>query len=191
MEFVQVENFNVDIYEVIENTNSESGIYCIYNIVSGKQYIGSAVNFNQRMYNHKSRLNKGKHHNMHMQSAWMKYGNDSFIFLIIEYCSIENLIIREQFWLDQFDFNKQLYNACPVAGSHLGCKRSEETRKKMSEAQKGRVTSEETKLKLSEANKGKKHTEEHKRKCAETRTGTKRSEETRKKISESNNVRKN
>jgi len=189
MEIVQTEDFTVEIYEIIENTNSQSGIYCIYNIVSGKQYIGSAINFSQRIRNHKSQLSKIKHHNAHMQSAWNNYGDDSFIFLIVEYCSIENLIKREQFWLEQFDFSKQLYNICPTAGSHLGMKRSDKSRKKMSESQKGRVVSEKTRLKLSEANNGRKHTEEHKRKCSEARIGRKCTEETRKKISEANKGR--
>jgi len=55
-----------------------------------------------------------------------------------------------------------------LKGNKFGCfKRSEETKRKMSEAFKGRVYSEEMKLKLSES-----------------RTGTKASEETKKKFSE-------
>ena len=57
---------------------------------------------------------------------------------------------------------------------------SEETRKKIGKASKGRTHSQETKKKLSEANKGKTLSEETKRKISETKKNP--SEETRKKI---------
>ena len=70
---------------------------------------------------------------------------------------------------------------------------SPETRRKIGEAQKGKIVSEETKRKLSEINKGKTLSEEHIRKLSVANTGEKnhnygktRSEETRKKIGESN-----
>lgn len=44
---------------------------------------------------------------------------------------------------------------------------TEETRRKISEAHKGRHVTEETKRKISEANKGHRHTEETKKKIAE------------------------
>jgi hypothetical protein len=48
---------------------------------------------------------------------------------------------------------------------------SEETKQKLSEAHKGRIFSEETKQKLSEANKGKLHTEEAKQKISQAKKG--------------------
>ena len=78
-----------------------------------------------------------------------------------------------------------------------GKSRSEETKKKLSEALKGRKCgphSDETKKKISEANKGKKRTSEQKKKMSEAHKGQiawnkgkktrPHSEETRKKISE-------
>ena len=71
---------------------------------------------------------------------------------------------------------------------------SDDTRKKMSEANKGRTHSEETRRKISEANKGKKHkpfSEETRRKMSESRKGRHspmkgrtHSEETRRKMSD-------
>lgn len=68
---------------------------------------------------------------------------------------------------------------------------SDETRKKISEAHKGKVHSEETRRKMSEAMKGKHHTEETRRKLSEAQKGRPSpikgatlSEETRKKMSE-------
>lgn len=51
-----------------------------------------------------------------------------------------------------------------------GIKLSEEHKRKMSEARKGRVLSEEWRRKLSEARKGKSKTEEHKRKISISQT---------------------
>ena len=61
---------------------------------------------------------------------------------------------------------------------------SVETRRKLSEAAKGKKISEETRRKLSEASKDKKHSEETRRKMSEAAKGRKHNEETRRKISE-------
>ena len=61
---------------------------------------------------------------------------------------------------------------------------SEETRKRMSEAQKGKVFSEETRRKLSEAGKRRTHSEEARRKISEAKKGRELSEETKKKMGE-------
>ena len=55
--------------------------------------------------------------------------------------------------------------------AHKGKKQSEETRKKLSEANKGKKLPEETRKKLSEANKGKHLSEEHKNKIGEASKG--------------------
>ena len=68
---------------------------------------------------------------------------------------------------------------------------SKESKRKISESNKGKKRSEETKIKLSEAKKGKTLTEEHKAKLSEARRGKKNhnfgktlSEETKRKLSE-------
>jgi hypothetical protein len=65
---------------------------------------------------------------------------------------------------------------------------SEETRKRMSEASKGRTHSEETKKRMSEVHKN--ISEETRRKLSEAHKGKTRSEETRRKISELKKGRK-
>ena len=67
-----------------------------------------------------------------------------------------------------------------------GRQKSEETRKKLSEAHKGRRLSEEHKKKLSEAHKGICLSEEHKKKIGEAHKGICFSEEHKKKLSEAN-----
>ena len=69
-----------------------------------------------------------------------------------------------------------------VPPNHTGKKRSDETRKKMSEAMTGLKRSEQTKEKIRLANIGRKHTEETKKKISDANKGTLFSEETRRKI---------
>ena len=67
-----------------------------------------------------------------------------------------------------------------------GKKKSEETKRKMSETHKGHTVSEETRRKIGEARKGRKFSEEWKRKISEAQKGHTVSEEHRKKIGEAN-----
>ena len=48
-----------------------------------------------------------------MQNAWNKYGENAFIFEVIEECKIEDLINREQFFID--NLNPE-YNQTAIAG---------------------------------------------------------------------------
>jgi len=105
----------------------------------------------------------------------------------LEYCSVDNLIQREQYYLDTL---KPEYNICTTAGSTLGKlhsleakdkisitkkgtnlaeansffgqTHSEESRERMAEAKLGRTLSDLTIEKLRAAQLGKKFTEEHK-----------------------------
>ena len=58
-----------------------------------------------------------------------------------------------------------------ISKAKKGRKLSEETRRNMSKAQKGRIISEETRRKMSEWQKGRKFSDETKRKISETRKG--------------------
>lgn len=125
-----------------------SGIYAILNIITEKYYIGSAVDFKYRWQLHKARLNNRDHHNQYLQNAFNKYGKENFIFVVIEYVEDKNILLeREQFWIKELNCcDKNIgYNARLIPNSNLGIKISEETRKRMSASQKGRVFSEEHK----------------------------------------------
>lgn len=54
------------------------GIYKIINLKNNKIYFGSSNNLYKRSADHFSALRKGKHENKHLQSAFNKYGEDSF-----------------------------------------------------------------------------------------------------------------
>ena len=119
------------------------GIYQIRNLLNGKIYVGSSVNLNTRRIRHFRDLRGGFHFNSHLQRAFNKYGPDAFVFEVIEYCESSKLIEREQFWIDYKKTSHTLYNSSPTAGNQLGIKRTDETKKKMSAAQKGHKTSDE------------------------------------------------
>ena len=163
-----------------------AGIYAITNIKSNKVYIGSAINLKKRWSLHCSALRRGVHHNPHFQCSWNKYGETAFEFGILEYLdSPEELHLAEQFWMDVYrEEGKELYNYGLAARSPmLGRPCSEETRRKISKAHKGKTLSEEHRCKLSISHKGKKLSEETKRKMSEARRGRVFSKETRHKLS--------
>lgn len=57
-------------------------IYTITCIPNGKIYVGQAVNVRRRWHSHKWYLRKGDHRNGHLQRAWNKYGESSFVFAV-------------------------------------------------------------------------------------------------------------
>lgn len=132
---------------------NSSGIYAITNIVNGKRYIGSAINIRKRWNRHTSELDLGKHTNNHLQHAWNKYGSENFQFSIIELCPADQLLDREQIYIDE----KSDFNICMTAGNTLGVKPSPETMKKLVASHKGKHPSAETRAKMSAAHKGNKY----------------------------------
>lgn len=140
-----------------------SGVYKITNIENGKVYIGSSKDINKRITAHIRELKKNIHDNTHLQSAWNKYGKEKFEFSILEFVPDINILLeREQFWMDKYQCYKRDfgYNMLPTAGSPDGNRLSKETRKRISESNKGRNCTAETKQKISNSQKGKVHTQE-------------------------------
>ncbi len=62
----------------------EQGIYQIKNLANGKVYVGSTLNFKSRKAVHFSRLKNGKHENPFLQNAFHKYGEDNFVFEVLD-----------------------------------------------------------------------------------------------------------
>jgi group I intron endonuclease len=165
-------------------------IYRIRNLVNGKVYVGSAVNFRKRWNNHLVALRLDRHHSRKLQAAWNKYGEHSFAaepFEIVE--NKAHLVVREQFWIDAL---QPFYNCSPTAGSAFGVKHSAATRAKVSAALSGvpkPKRSREHAANLAESLRGKKRgalSDETKRKIsiAHTgKTGRVTSEETKAKLS--------
>lgn len=166
----------------------KTGVYVILNVINGKVYIGSAARgIRRRAWQHLNALRKGVHKSRHLQSAFKKYGEDAFEFVVIEWCSPEECITREQVWLDEYEGadRRYGYNTVPTAGSQLGLVHSGETKEKLSRLTKEqwkRLTPAE-RLTFGRGMKGKKHTDEIKAVIAAASTGRRHSEETRAKMS--------
>jgi group I intron endonuclease len=156
-----------------------SGIYAIRSEVNGRTYIGSAIDIASRWRQHRSDLRKGKHHSIHLQRAWDKYGEEAFEFVVLEECPVDFLLEREQYYMDQCDDS---YNCYPVAGSPLGVTRSLETRQKMSATRMGRKHSDESRYKMSVSQTGHEVTPETRDKISASLMGHTHSPATREKI---------
>ena len=113
-----------------------SGIYCIENMINKKKYIGKDKNIdgNKRWYAHISKLRKNKHPNSHLQSAWNKYGEENFLYYIVEKCSFKNLDNKEIYYIAFYQTNNGDfgYNLTNGGDGNNGWKPSEETKAKIS-----------------------------------------------------------
>jgi group I intron endonuclease len=164
-------------------------------------YIGSTEDLNHRIRaGHISLLNSGKHQNPIFQKAWDKYGQDNFVWFQLEETTSGTQFQREQWYLDNwrpfadegrgFNIAKDALNP----PSHKGKKRSEEFKRKVSEAQSGEngywygvrgashpifgsKHKEESLMKMSSSRTGEKQTQEHKNKVSAALKGKKKTPE--------------
>lgn len=178
------------------------GIYAIRNLVNDKYYVGQSDDIDQRWNEHRSnlRLNKNKP-SKRLQSTWNYHGEESFEFIILEECSIDELTEKEQQWLDFIKTGHEVYNVGDCVDATMrGVKLSEEHKKKIGDSKRGKKRkpySPEHIAKLSAAGKGKKNalgfkqTEETKTKISEANKGKIVSDETKAKMSASKIGNKN
>ena len=122
-------------------------IYTIYmatNIITKRSYIGFDSNWPTRMKSNRKNCIK-------FQNALQKYGREAFEWTVLYQSQDKDHTLNEmeQYFIDQFDTLNNGYNICKGgAATMLGRKVSKETKKKMSEAKKGRVFSDEHKAAL-------------------------------------------
>jgi len=132
-----------------------SGIYIIQSIIKPeRKYIVSSININRRKYLHFWDFQRGKHKNMKLQRHFNKYGIDDLVFSVLIGCDKETLLAYEQFYIDALN---PYFNLCPIAGNSLGVKRSEEFKRKISEANTGKKRSKEVCEQMSKVRKGRKN----------------------------------
>ena len=144
---------NTDIHklDILKDNSKKTGIYKWTLKISGKSYIGSAIDLSGRFKNYYnlSYLEKETQKNNSMiYRALLKYGYSDFKLDILEYCKPTVLIKREQHYIDKL---KPEYNILKVAGSLSGFRHSEASIELMRASKLGRKHTEQTKLKI-EAN---------------------------------------
>ena len=170
-----------------QSADNICGIYTITCTANGRVYVGSSIDIARRIRSHVSELDRGVHKNGYLRNSWAKYGESAFHFDVIEHVeNPNNLLEREQWWMDSLDTVKNGFNISPKAGNTLGIKFSDEGRQNLSNAMRGkpgRKHSEETKRKISEQNRGRIFSEEHRRKISEKARDRHPGEETRRKLS--------
>jgi group I intron endonuclease len=175
------------------------GIYKITNLINNKVYIGQSKNINNREWNHFYWLERGEHHNEHLQKSYNKYGKENFVFEVLE--ETIDLDIRELFWINEYGgVNSELnYNLKDPKSKewsdyvrvkhgkkmlgennpNFGKNWTEEQKEKLSKQRKGknleeRIGVEKAKLskeKMSKSQKGRKHPEEVKEKIRQANIG--------------------
>ena len=169
----------------------------IHTCPNGKKYVGVTGR------DPESRWKEGKGYKHQLfGKAILKYGWDNITHEVFEVESEEEMYRKEVELISFYHSNDPNFGYNLSSGgekSALGCIRSEEFRKKLSESHKGKPHphkpfSEEHRKHLSEVRKGKPHSEEHKRHISEALKGrtnlylkgrlNPHSEETRKKLSE-------
>lgn len=171
----------------------KTGIYTITCKINNKIYVGSTItSFKKRWYRHLMDLRSDKHRNLHLQNSFNLYGEENFIFEILEQCDKSLCRDVERYWITMLNTkNKKIgYNIHDPIRSGINEPRSKETKQKISNTLKGRIFPEEVRRKIGNANKGKdtwtkgrKLTEEHRKNIGEGNKGKILSKETKKRIS--------
>lgn len=182
-------------YNAFEEGYSGQGIYFCSGIQPSESfslngYIGSTDNLYRRIkISHISSLNAGTHINIVFQNNWNKYGQENFVWFVLEETTPEIQFNVEQKYLDEwrpFADEGRGFNIAKKANqppSHKGVKRSQEFKDKVSKAQSG----ENGYWYGAKGDKnpffGKRHSEEAKRKQRESRNNKPITKETCLKIS--------
>lgn len=185
---------------------NEPGIYIIRSTANHKVYIGSAYRLSFRLSQHLYAIRKLKHHSKHLQKHFYKYDNGTLSFNLLEVCPVENLIEREQFYLNKFNpFRNNGFNTSEIAGTNRGFKNTEEAKLRMSVIRKakcikmsdefkearrltwlGRKHTPEAIENMKRAQANKKYGEDARKNMSLAHVGKRHTEEQKKKISEGN-----
>nr|YP_010608753.1 hypothetical protein PNX16_mgp018 [Drechslerella dactyloides]WAN89833.1 hypothetical protein [Drechslerella dactyloides] len=150
-------NADIKKLEILKENKGKSGVYRWKNNISGKSYVGSSVNLYIRFLqyfstNHLIKKTQIEKSTSLIYNSLLKYGYSNFQLEILEYCTRENCIERENYYIKLLNPE---YNILPAAGSSLGYIHSDESRAKIVASRLGKKHSKEIKAKISVAMQGK------------------------------------
>ena len=167
-------------------------IYIHKNKINGKVYVGQT----SKTLNDRSRSGEGYKHNCTFYSAIKEYGWENFEHKILEECtSIEEAYSKEKHYIELYKSNKEEFGYNMTNGGNKGTILSESAKERQSKSKTGEknpmknhIFSEEHRKNLSNALKGKKKSKEWiskimKNNNHKTMLGKKHSKETREKMS--------
>jgi len=167
------ENADTQKAEIRKENKGKSGIYSWKNLQNGKIYVGSTVDICRRITSYFNLAHISREPS-YIHSALLKWGYSNFSFTVLEYCSKEDLIQREQYYIDTLNPD---YNLCLTAGSTLGKLHSEIAKAKISVTKKGTFSGEDNHFH------GKIHTEDARKKMSVAKLGIKLTQELKDKLS--------
>jgi group I intron endonuclease len=143
------------------------GIYKITS-PSGRVYIGQSVNIKNRFAYYKTltKTNQRK-----LIRSFNKYGFENHVLEVVCECSIEELNTKERYYQELFDCVHSGLNCEYVSTDTKKAYRSEETRKKIGDFNRGIKRPKEICDKISKARKGMVFTDEHRESIRKSKTG--------------------
>ena len=147
---------------------SLNNYYTIYKHTSpsGKYYIGVTrqQNLNRRWMSGHGYISCPLFNNAIQKYSWKNFTHE----ILEDYVPIEKINDRECYWIKLYKSNNRDFGYNTEEGGHAYRTFSEETRKKISDAIKGKPKSEECKQKLRDINLGKHLSEETRKKISKS-----------------------
>ena len=147
--------------DILEN---KFGIYMIRNVVNNRVYIGqTGQSFKRRYWMHLWKLNNNQHDNIILQRAWNKYGQECFVFEVVEVVTDKTrLDSLETSYIQNYKKSGGSYNILDVASTRRGIPMSEKAKRLVGEKNRvhmnGKKHSDETKRRMSLSRIGKEYT---------------------------------
>jgi group I intron endonuclease len=87
-----------------------AGVFQVKNIENGKVLLGSSLNLDGALNGHRFMLRTGSHRNKDLQEDWNQYGEENFVFEILETVQVkedpnfnlsDELTLLEMIWLEK------------------------------------------------------------------------------------------
>lgn len=109
-----------DINREYKERIKPAGVFQVKNTVNGKVLLGSSLNLEGPLNGHKFMLTSGSHRNEALQKEWKEYGQDKFVFEILEVVKVtddenfnvkDELTLLEEIWIEKLQpFGERGYN---------------------------------------------------------------------------------